>query len=358
MGVSEAAYMHNEGEPGVDGEVQGKADVPSLWGNTSDTLLKAHAMRCKGLTLHSPDLSRSIKHHNICFVDDNNGLTSADHNSELPAADAKEQMNHSAQRWNNLVNLANQTIAFHKTSWQLLAWQEKKKGELSISDVDYGPLTLKDHKGGRVKIEYLPPNRPNVGLGYRACPNGDQTFNYNHIMSNTTMICNGVASSNFPPKMAHRVLYRRLLPKNDYTLKASYLTCKQSHQLDKLITNAFLPSLKLNRNMPRAVVFGPVKYGGMSIPDVYTRQTQLHAKYLIQQLRWDKTVANDFLVTLSNLQLESGFVTPLLESNIKNATILSGGGYLVFANVSTKSMLHSGLSKCGHRSYNGKETFR
>jgi hypothetical protein len=69
--------------------------------------------------------------------------------------------------------------------------------------------------------------------------------------------------------------------------------------------------------MPRAVVFGPVKYGGMSIPDVYTRQTQLHAKYLIQQLRWDKTVANDFLVTLSNLQLESGFVTPLLESNIK-----------------------------------------
>jgi hypothetical protein len=74
-------------------------------------------------------------------------LTSADHDSEFPKADAKEQMN-SAQQWNNLVNLANQTIAFHKTTWQLLAWNEVKKGELSISDEDFGPQILKDHKGG------------------------------------------------------------------------------------------------------------------------------------------------------------------------------------------------------------------
>ena len=38
----------------------------------------------------------------------------------------------------------------------------------------------------------------------------------------------------------------------------------------------------------------------MQIPDI------------IRQLRWDKTVANNILVTLDNVQLDTGFVTPIM----------------------------------------------
>jgi len=51
----------------------------------------------------------------------------------------------------------------------------------------------------------------------------------------------------------------------------------------------------------------------MEIPEAYTLQDQLQIPYVIQYLRWDKMVANDILVTLDNIQLNAGFVTPIME---------------------------------------------
>ena len=53
--------------------------------------------------------------------------------------------------------------------------------------------------------------------------------------------------------------------------------------------------------------------GGMEIPEAYTLPDQLQIPYVIQYLRWDKMVANDILVTLDNIQLNAGFVTPIME---------------------------------------------
>jgi hypothetical protein len=163
-------------------------------------------------------------------------------------------------------------------------------------------------------------------LGYRACPDGNQNHNFRHIHSNTVDVCNRVVGAQLTPKGAQRAFYSRLLLKNDYTLKASYFSVKECKKLDTIITNAFLPLMKINRNMPRAVVFGPFKYGGMAFPDMYTRQTQLHhAKYAIQQLRWNGTVANDLLVTLDNLQLELRFTTPLFEAPLAKLDYIDQG---------------------------------
>lgn len=63
----------------------------------------------------------------------------------------------------------------------MLAWKEKRKGELSVSKEDSGPLrVLRDHKGGYAYIKYLFPDEPNVGLGYRQCPDGNQNYNFAH----------------------------------------------------------------------------------------------------------------------------------------------------------------------------------
>ena len=65
--------------------------------------------------------------------------------------------------------------------------------------------------------------------------------------------------------------------------------------------------------MPDAVIFGTMSHGGMEFPEAYTLQDQLQIPDVIRQLRWDKTVANDILVTLDNIQLKAGFVTPIME---------------------------------------------
>ena len=52
----------------------------------------------------------------------------------------------------------------------------------------------------------------------------------------------------------------------------------------------------------------------MEFPETYTMQDQAQIPYLLKQLRWDKTVANNILVTLDHIQLISGFATPILKN--------------------------------------------
>ena len=59
-----------------------------------------------------------------------------------------------------------------------------------------------------------------------------------------------------------------------------------------------------------------MEQGGMEIPDMYSRQTELQTEYVIKQLRKNGktlTLADDFLFTLDELQLQSGLITPLYE---------------------------------------------
>ncbi len=51
----------------------------------------------------------------------------------------------------------------------------------------------------------------------------------------------------------------------------------------------------------------------MEFPKLYTLQDQVQLDYLLKQLRWEKTVANNFLIALDSMQLCSGFTAPILE---------------------------------------------
>ena len=126
-------------------------------------------------------------------------------------------------------------------------------------------------------------------------------------------LCNKITGAQLSERETRQALLQRLLPKLDYGLYASYFTKPQSTDLDKIINASLLPGLRVNRNTKQAIVHGPTMYGGLGLPDVYTRQNQHHIKYMIKQLRWNNTLANNILTALDNVQLASGFVSPILE---------------------------------------------
>ncbi len=88
------------------------------------------------------------------------------------------------------------------------------------------------------------------------------------------------------------------------------IKCKQ---LDVFMNRTFLPAFKINRSTPRALVHGPVQYGGMNIVQHEALQDEWGLHYFVQTLRWNQTPADDILATLDAFQLVSGFVTPLLD---------------------------------------------
>ena len=65
---------------------------------------------------------------------------------------------------------------------------------------------------------------------------------------------------------AENMLKRRLIPQTTYGVRLSQFTPKQCNELDKIVNRTFLPIMKINRSTPRALVHGPLQYGGMDIP--------------------------------------------------------------------------------------------
>jgi len=82
-----------------------------------------------------------------------------------------EELNKSAQIWNNSVSLTGGALAFHKCSYKLLSF-EPRSGRMEIrlpSEMPYD-FTLHDHHGQASSIQQTSALRPTRGLGFLFSP--------------------------------------------------------------------------------------------------------------------------------------------------------------------------------------------
>jgi hypothetical protein len=77
-------------------------------------------------------------------------------------------------------------------SWN--AW-EVLKGDLQIKYTTEHTLVLKDNKGGVAVIEFLSPNLPNKGFGYRLCPDGNQGLHFDALYKSVAELCGAIAGA-------------------------------------------------------------------------------------------------------------------------------------------------------------------
>ncbi len=312
MGLSSATYHQEEDAPQMGGMVQGKADAPQWSTQQCDALLRAHSRLTNGLTLHNPTGTRAIQHHSISFADDTDQHTNTDTSQPNAITEVLQKLEHSAQTWNNLIAIPGGLLAYHKCNWQLMAWDTSSGYMDLIHDTDK-TLTIHDGKGASARIDYIPPDQPNVGLGYLLCPDGNQEPQFNTALGAVLRICENVTRAHMTESEVRHLLRTRLVPKLAYVLHTTAFTQKQCARFDTLLRTHVLPRIRLNRHFPSAVLYGPTRYGGMEFPHVYTMQTSVQVQYLLKQLRWNKTVANDTLVTLDTIQLSAGLSAPILE---------------------------------------------
>lgn len=176
-----------------------------------------------------------------------------------------ENLKHSAQTWNDLINIPGGLLAYHKCNWQLIAWDGASGYMDMIQDTEH-TLQIQDGKGASAKIEYLPPHQSNVGLGFRICPNANQTPHFQCTLQALKDICFRVGSAHLSEHETRHLLHQRLIPKLAYALHLSSFTAQQCQQIDTVFWNTILPHIRLNRHFPTAVLYGPIEYGGLEFP--------------------------------------------------------------------------------------------
>ncbi|KAL9183056.1 hypothetical protein ACHAXT_004843 [Thalassiosira profunda] len=226
-------------------------------------------------------MERGIEQSSLAYFGDTDGHVLDPPLAARAVGPLVRKLEESAHIWNELENWIGGSVAFHKTNWQFLAW-DLVKGRLQLIYETDEELVMKDGKGGVAVIKFLPPDAPNVGLGFRLCPNGDQRPHFEATIKAIRGVCSSISGGQLNESEARQALYQRVIPKLVYAL---HLTSWDTDQCDSM-----------NRLLQV-----------MSLQD----ETQL--SYLRKEFRWDKSVANAMLTTIDQLQMRVGFVRPIME---------------------------------------------
>ena len=196
-----------------------------------------------------------------------------------------------------------------------------------LSETDRS-IVIHDCKGATSTIDFISPNEPNVGLGFRLCPNANQEPHFQHVIQGIRTMCAGLGAAHLTEHEVQQLFTQRLIPKLTYALHLSSFTPTQCGHIDTIIRQKIIPRLRLNRHFPSAVLYGPMELGGLDFTQYETLQLTTQVSYLLKQLRWDRTVANDSIVTLDSLQLASGLSTQLMEHPDKPIVYLGDSYFL------------------------------
>ncbi|KAL7550562.1 hypothetical protein ACHAWF_015354 [Thalassiosira exigua] len=327
-GTSKLMYQWCKGETRTAGEIQGKGDVMALWALQSDGALEVHNKLTKGVTLQDVN-GREVSNRSAdAYVDDadvyetgpnseriidgDNGPPEDD--SDDPAAIAILETEASAQLYTCLMECLGQHMAFHKCKFQVLAWKSKN-GKMVPRDNDEmnGSIKLKDNQGVEATIAQLSYKKPNIGLGCRLTPLGDQDAEFKHRLAQAKTC----AAAMGPVALSHFEAYisyvTRILPKITFPFALTRFTKKQLHKLAIIVDNVVLPKMGINRHTPRAVVYGPRELGGIGYPYIGTIQDKRGIAHFVRQIQWGKELATELRILTSHAQLCSGIMQPILE---------------------------------------------
>ena len=83
----------------------------------------------------------------------------------------------------------------------------------------------------------------------------------------------------------YQYLLTRVVPAVIYAAAVTYIPQKVCRKMNKYIDLVVLPKLGLYRHIPKAVVYGPIKLGGLNYPQFKTIQTTKSIIYLLNQMR-------------------------------------------------------------------------
>jgi len=238
-------------------------------------------------------------------------------------------MQQSVDHWEGLLRATGGTLVPTKCFWYLIdfhrtnnTWQYVKKNQKR------GKLTIKNDLRQRVEIPRLEVHEARRTLGVRIAPDGNWENEVDYLLSVTSDWKVRMAASHLSHFDALFSLKNVVLCKLAYPLVTTTLTRQQCHTIMTPLLQQGLPKAGVIRTFPRALAHGPLQYGGLDIPHLFTEQVIAHIQTILRYGP-DKSDPTGHLLhtTAEAMRLEIGYAgelltaPPCLAANITNSWI-------------------------------------
>ena len=272
-------------------------------------LLKVYKATQKGATVTDSVTKEQTEMHVISYVDDNSIVRHFEQGTTVPQMMSKIKDN--LGEWQKLLQLTGGDLSLDKCKVTFLAWyQNGEWGRVQMEKIapeeKYLEVRSVKNDAKAERMERLEPTHAERVLGIRLPLSGSMKTELNYRKKQLKNFCTKLYRSPLSQKDAYSAYQSRYKSIASYPYPVTTFTTSNINEIQSTAMRLLLPKLGMNRNMPRAVVYGPRKYGGRQITDLRIEQPVKSLTSTIGHLRRNDRVGKLLLATLRDLQIECG----------------------------------------------------
>ena len=301
------------------GSGQGGGASVGNWQSHNDPMILTFQDLCKACNMITPDQKEVLKQWVISFVDDNKLLMNFEPHTSIEAI--YNAMKKGVTTWRDILRITGGDLELDKTWVGILTYDYntytgKHMGKHSLYRagvpklVDSNVLRQAIVMPDGTKFRELKPNQGLRLLGVRMALSGSFQDEYQYRKSQIQILAGKLRAHAFDERDAWLIYQTRYRPMLRYCLPITTFSDKQCLTIQSPFICAFLNKLKLNRHMPRAVIWGPRQYGGLDVMNIEVEQLVAHVHLLITSIRKGNETGKSMLMAMSMYQLTLGCQRP------------------------------------------------
>jgi hypothetical protein len=314
FGISEKSFHASEvNDIAIQGIGQGNGAGPQIWAAVSTVLLNALRSTGAGGHFTTAITGREFDFVGYAFVDDTDLIAT---NRLGTNSDATlNSMQEALRVWEGCLRASGGAIEPAKTFWYGIdfAWD---KGNWKYQEEWDRTLEVRNPGGTMEILEQVDVSEARRTLGVRLAPDGNDREQAKVMVSVIRQWAEGLRTNNLPRNYAWLSYKTTLWPKIRYALPATNIPSILCERMDKDIRRALLPAMGINRNFPKLLTHGAVKYGGLGIPRVEEEQGIAAIGQLVRYINDPDSMTGKLLqASLETMQVETGVDIPVLQAD-------------------------------------------
>jgi hypothetical protein len=254
------------------GVYQGNGAGPGIWLLVSIPIINMLKARGFGFTVTNAMTREHFAFVCYAFVDDTDLVHAP--KEDLGVCNLVHEMQDVIDTWEGGLRASGGALVPSKSYWYLLnfSFRNNQWHYDSIDDTP-GSLTIRDVSGfNRVQLDRLEVSAARETLGVFIAMDGNQDTQVQALLQKTNLWADKVRSGRLTPTEAWFSLTFCMMKTLEYPLMATSLSHEQCYTIMRPLLQAGLPVLGLNRHLTRSVVYGPRRFQGVGIPDLWVLQ--------------------------------------------------------------------------------------
>jgi Reverse transcriptase (RNA-dependent DNA polymerase) len=270
-GDSQASYNAADSDTPIQGLGQGNGAGPTIWALISTpvlNLLRTHGFGIKIISCISGDYLHFVGY---CFVDDTDLV---EFPGEITTAETvANSIQQAVDAWEAGIRATGGAIVPDKSHWYLIAYKwEGGAWRYTRQTENPFELTVRDEFGTRRTLQRLGFKDAERTLGARIAPNGSCAKEKRYLRDCAEAWADHIRTGRLPRSLSWKALLTTIMRTLLYPMPVTYFTRQDCDYIMAPVLRVALSHSGVCRTIPRAIVYAPLQYQGLAVPDLFIEQ--------------------------------------------------------------------------------------